>query len=72
MLAGACAVTTDQRPGEIRHYSSVRDTPLLLGLVLAVLAVGTLSHVLLTSVRRAAGTSPCSRPSAWPARRSSR
>ena len=48
----ACAVTTDQRPGEIRHYSSVRDTPLLLGLVLAVLAVGTLSHVLLTSVRR--------------------
>jgi hypothetical protein len=48
----ACTVTTDQRPGEIRHYSSVRDTPLLLGLVLAVLAVGTLSHVLLTSVRR--------------------
>jgi putative ABC transport system permease protein len=48
----ACTVTADQRPGEIRHYASVRDTPALLGALLALLAVGTLSHVLLTSVRR--------------------
>lgn len=48
----ACTVTADQRPGEIRHYTSVRDTPAVLGALLALLAAGTLSHVLLTSVRR--------------------
>jgi hypothetical protein len=48
----ACTVTADQRPGEIRHYTSVRDTPTVLGALLALLAAGTLSHVLLTSVRR--------------------
>jgi ABC-type lipoprotein release transport system permease subunit len=30
----------------------VRDTPLVLGAVLALLAVGTLAHVLLTGVQR--------------------
>jgi hypothetical protein len=48
----SCAVTADQRPGDIKDYAGIRDTPLALGAVLALLAVGTLAHVLLTSVRR--------------------
>jgi FtsX-like permease family len=49
---GLCLVTTDQRPGDIRDYAGVRDTPLVLGALLGVLAVGTLSHALLAGVRR--------------------
>ena len=49
---GACTVTADQRPGDIRNYAAIRDTPLMLAAVLGVLAVGTLAHVLLTGVRR--------------------
>jgi putative ABC transport system permease protein len=45
-------VAGGQRPGDIKNYAAVRDTPLLLAAVLALLAVGTLAHVLLTSVRR--------------------
>ena len=47
-----CVVTTDQRPTGILDDASVRDTPVVLGAVLAALAVGTLAHVLLTGVRR--------------------
>jgi putative ABC transport system permease protein len=46
-----CSVASDQRPGDIQDYAGVRDTPLVLGAVLALLAVGTLAHVLLTGVR---------------------
>ena len=49
---GFFTVTTGQRPADIKNYAGVRDTPLLLGAVLALLAVGTLTHVLLTGVRR--------------------
>jgi hypothetical protein len=49
---GQCTVTDDQRPGDITNYASIRDTPLVLGVVLALLAIATLAHVLLTSVRR--------------------
>ena len=49
---GICLLTADQRPGEIRNYAGIRETPLALGLVLVALAVGTLAQVLLTSVRR--------------------
>jgi ABC-type antimicrobial peptide transport system permease subunit len=49
---GACTVTSNQQPGDIRDYATIRDTPVVLGAVLAVLAVGTLAHVLLTGVRR--------------------
>jgi ABC-type lipoprotein release transport system permease subunit len=45
-------VITDQRPGDIKNYAAIRDTPLVLGAVLVLLAVGTLAHVLLTGVRR--------------------
>ncbi len=48
----SCTMTTDQRPGDIKDYASVRDTPLVLAAVLTVLAAGTLAHVLLTGVRR--------------------
>ena len=50
--SAACTVTTDQRPGDIKDYAAVSDTPLALGLVLAVLAVATVAHVLFTGVRR--------------------
>ena len=49
---GLCLVTTDQRPSDIRDYAGVRDTPLALGAILGLLAVGTLSHALLAGVRR--------------------
>jgi ABC-type antimicrobial peptide transport system permease subunit len=49
---GSCVVISDQRPDDIRNFSRVRDTPLVLGAVLALLAVGTLAHVLVTAVRR--------------------
>jgi MacB-like periplasmic core domain/FtsX-like permease family len=49
---GFCTVVADQRPSDIRNYGSVRDTPLVLGAILALLAVGTLTHELLTGVRR--------------------
>jgi hypothetical protein len=48
----SCQVTADQRPSDIQDYTGVRDVPLVLGGVLALLAVGTLAHVLLTGVRR--------------------
>jgi ABC-type antimicrobial peptide transport system permease subunit len=49
---GSCTVLSDQQPREITNYAGIRDTPLALGCLLAVLAAGTLAHVLLTSVRR--------------------
>jgi ABC-type antimicrobial peptide transport system permease subunit len=49
---GSCVVSPDQRPTDIRNYASVRDTPMLLGGVLVLLAIGTLTHVLVTGVRR--------------------
>jgi len=49
---GLCVVDTDQRPSDIQNFTGVRDTPLVLGAVLALLAVGTLAHVLVTGVRR--------------------
>jgi hypothetical protein len=49
---GLCVVSTDQRPSDIENFTGVRETPLILGAVLTMLAVGTLAHVLLTGVRR--------------------
>ena len=48
---GSCVVTSDQRPGDIKNYAGIRDTPMILGAVLALLAVATLAHVLLAGVR---------------------
>ena len=49
---GSCTVGADERPGDIKNYAAIRDTPLVLAAVLVVLAVATLAHVLLTGVRR--------------------
>jgi FtsX-like permease family/MacB-like periplasmic core domain len=49
---GSCQVTGDQRPGDIQDYTGIRDVPLLLGALLALLGVATLGHVLVTGVRR--------------------
>lgn len=46
-----CAKTAE-RPGDITNYARVRGTPLVLAGVLALMALGTLAHVLITSVRR--------------------
>lgn len=48
----SCSVITDQRPSDIKNYTGIRDTPLVLGAIVALLAVGTLGHVLFTSVHR--------------------
>lgn len=48
---GFCLVSADQRPSDIRDYTGVRDTPLVLAVALALLAIATLTHVLLTSIR---------------------
>lgn len=47
-----CVVMSRQQPSDVRNLAAVQDTPLVLGLVLALLAIGTLAHVLVTSVRR--------------------
>jgi hypothetical protein len=48
----ACGVFTAQRPVDITNYARIQGTPLVLAGVLAVLAVGTLAHLLITSIRR--------------------
>ena len=35
----SCAVTTDQRPGDIKNYAAIQNTPLVLGGVLVVTAM---------------------------------
>ena len=49
---GSCTANVDERPDGIKSYAAIRDTPFVLGALLAVLAVGTFAHVLLTGVRR--------------------
>jgi hypothetical protein len=49
---GCATITGDQRPSDIRDWTSVRETPLALSALLALLAIAALAHVLLTSVRR--------------------
>jgi hypothetical protein len=47
-----CGVFTAQRPVDINNYGRIRGTPMILAGVLAVLAVVTLAHLLVTSIRR--------------------
>ncbi len=49
--SGQC-VSALQRPGLIDGYSRVRATPLVLAGLLAALALATLAHTLVTSIRR--------------------
>jgi hypothetical protein len=49
---GYCTFHTTRLPTDIRSYSSVRGTPLVLAGVLSLLAVGMLVHALVTTIRR--------------------
>ena len=48
---GSCNVVADQRPSDIENYTRIRNTPIVLGGVLALLAVAMLTNVLVTGVR---------------------
>jgi ABC-type antimicrobial peptide transport system permease subunit len=48
---GAYAVTGAAPPGDIASYGDVRSTPLLLAGLIALLGIGVLVHLLVTSVR---------------------
>ena len=47
-----CDVETDKRPVDILNYSRIQGTPLALSALLALLAVATVAHLLVTSIRR--------------------
>jgi ABC-type antimicrobial peptide transport system permease subunit len=49
---GSCFESTDLRPADISDYARIRQTPLVLALVLGFLGAGTLAYVLVTSIRR--------------------
>ncbi|HEX5586674.1 MAG TPA: FtsX-like permease family protein [Acidimicrobiia bacterium] len=51
-LAESVEVATLERPSDIVSYERVRNTPLLLAGLLALLAVATVAHALVTAVRR--------------------
>ncbi len=47
-----CRAVTAQRPADVNNYARIKTTPLALAGVLALLAVATVAHLLVTSVRR--------------------
>jgi len=47
-----CGFSTAQRPADITNYARIRATPLVLAAVLGLLAVATVTHLLVTSTRR--------------------
>jgi hypothetical protein len=47
-----CAAVTAQRPADVSNYARIKATPLALAGVLALLAVATVAHLLVTSIRR--------------------
>jgi len=47
-----CAMTTTSRPTDILNYSRIQGTPAALAAVLAVLAIGVVANLLVTSIRR--------------------
>ena len=47
-----CLLLASQRPADIVNYGRIQQTPLVLGALLAALAVAIFAHVLLTSMRR--------------------
>jgi hypothetical protein len=46
----ACGVNVAQRPVDVLNYSRIQATPLALATVLALLAMATVAHLLLTSI----------------------
>jgi ABC-type lipoprotein release transport system permease subunit len=47
-----CNVSTLQRPVDILNYSRIQSTPLALAALLGLLALATVGHLLVTSIRR--------------------
>jgi ABC-type lipoprotein release transport system permease subunit len=47
-----CGVETAKRPVDILNYTRIQTTPLALAGLLAALAVATIAHLLVTSIRR--------------------
>ena len=47
-----CSVSTTSRPTDILNYARVQSTPIALALVLALLAIGVVTNVLVSSIRR--------------------
>jgi ABC-type antimicrobial peptide transport system permease subunit len=47
-----CAMTTTSRPTDILNYSRIQGTPVALAAVLALLAIGVVANLLVTSIRR--------------------
>jgi ABC-type lipoprotein release transport system permease subunit len=47
-----CSANVAQRPVDVLNYSRIQGTPLALATLLALLAVATVAHLLMTSVRR--------------------
>jgi ABC-type antimicrobial peptide transport system permease subunit len=54
-LCGAfnqCSISTASRPADILNYSRVQSTPVALSIVLALLAIGVVTNLLVSSIRR--------------------
>ncbi len=47
-----CTITTASRPTDVLNYSRIQGTPAALAAVLAVLAIGVVTNLLVTSIRR--------------------
>jgi ABC-type lipoprotein release transport system permease subunit len=47
-----CAISTTIRPTDVLNYARIRNTPVALAAVLAILAVGVLANLLVSSIRR--------------------
>ena len=47
-----CGAVTAQRPADVNNYARIKATPVALAGVLALLAVATVAHLLVTSIRR--------------------
>jgi ABC-type antimicrobial peptide transport system permease subunit len=47
-----CSITTTSRPTDILNYSRIQATPTALAAVLALLAIGVVANLLVTSIRR--------------------
>jgi hypothetical protein len=51
-IGAAILITGEQRPAAIRNYASIRSTPAVLAVVLAVLGAAMVVHTLVTALRR--------------------
>ncbi len=49
---GCHGAVTAQRPADVSNYARIKSTPLVLAGILAVLALATVTHFLVTSIRR--------------------